>query len=54
MCVLMVGDGSHHCSSVCRLPNVSMNLVHVETGEAGNHVGAGRHIRGQRGLAAQV
>ena len=33
MCVLMVGDGSRHCSSVCRLPNVSANSVHVETGE---------------------
>ena len=33
MCVLMVGDGSHHRSSVCRLPNVSANSTHVETGE---------------------
>ena len=33
MCVLVVGDGSHHRSSMCRLPNVSTNLAHVETGE---------------------
>ena len=33
MCVLVVSDGSHHRSSVCRLPNVSANAVHVETGE---------------------
>ena len=33
MCVLMVGNGSHHRSSVCRLPNVSTNSAHVEAGE---------------------
>ena len=33
MCILVVGDGSHHRSSVCRLPNVSANLVHIKTGE---------------------
>ena len=33
MCVLVVSNRSHHCSSVCRLPNVSANLAHVETGE---------------------
>jgi hypothetical protein len=33
MCVLVVGDGSYHRSSVCRLPNVSANSAHVETGE---------------------
>ena len=33
MCVLVVGDGSHHHSSVCRLPNVSANSAHIKTGE---------------------
>ena len=33
MCILVVGDGSRHRSSVCRLPNVSANSAHVETGE---------------------
>ena len=33
MCVLVVSDGSCHRSSVCRLPNVSTNSAHVETGE---------------------
>ena len=33
MCVLMVSNGSRHHSSVCRLPNVSANSVHIETGE---------------------
>ena len=33
MCVLMVSDGSHHRSSVCRLLNVSANSAHIETGE---------------------
>ena len=33
MCILMVSDGSHHRSSVCRLLNVSANSVHIETGE---------------------
>ena len=33
MCVLVVGNGSRHRSLVRRLPNVSANSVHVETGE---------------------
>ena len=33
MCILMVSDGSHHRSSVCRLLNVSANSAHIETGE---------------------
>ena len=33
MCVLVVGNGSCHRSSVCRLPNVSANSVNIETGE---------------------
>ena len=54
MSVLVVGNGSHHCSSVCRLPNVSANSVHVETGERletmlGLGSGLPRRIRGQCG-----
>ena len=33
MCILVVGNGSRHCSLVCRLPNVSVNSAHIETGE---------------------
>ena len=33
MCVLMVSDRSCHRSSMYRLPNVSVNSAHVETGE---------------------